>query len=291
MQPRCKPQIDGADYHCQFAKIRRQDCKLEAVKLARRGTLNLTPSSFVLLFYCLTVMQPLAATSLFDPQRGVRDQVGLAADDHAEVTGRPGESSGSAMLGLRLEGILTLGEQSRVMISGPEGETYRFGWEGTLGQPMAFEGKSADRLAGYQLHSSDSRSVWLQLPVGTGCEPDLEKGIVACEEGRAKLVPGRPSNATATPPPIAVKSERKNLIQPNAKENAVQQSATRRGAGREMDPDLARWREMRRAQRQARQAEIARIRGDQLKYSDQESGLIQMEEAARRANEDKPPGL
>ncbi len=283
MQLFCKPHIDGADHY-----IRRQGCKLEALKLSRRGALNLAPLSFFLLFYCLTVIQPLAATSLFDPKRGELDQAGLAADDQAGAIGRPSVNSSSAMLELRLDGILILGDDHRVLISGPEGEIYRFSWQGTIRLPMAFKGESADRLTGYRLYSLDARSVWLQLPAETGCEPNPEKGVVACEEGRAKLALSSLSD-TPTPPLSATKSAKKNVTQQTAKKNPVQQRAGGKRTKREIDPALTSWLQKRRGQ--GKTGSPTRIGKDRLKKRDRESDLIRFEEAARRAIEDKPPGL
>ncbi|MCP5011251.1 MAG: hypothetical protein GY942_14820 [Aestuariibacter sp.] len=172
---------------------------MEAVKQSKRRILDLAHFSVVLLLCGLTLNHPLAATSLFNPEREQTDQ------------DQPSASNGSPLHGLRLDGILTLGDNRRVLISGPEGETYRFNWRGIIKKPMAFEGKSADRLAGYMLSSVDARSVWLQLPSGIGCKPNPEKGVAACQEGRAKLAMVR----AIAPPPVSPSAE-------NTKENGVQ---------------------------------------------------------------------
>lgn len=131
---------------------------------------------------------PLEA-SLFDPERGA-----LADQD------QPVANSGSPLNELRLDGILTVGDHRRVLISGTDGVTYRFNWHGAIEKPMTFEGELADRLVGYKLSSADARSVWLQLPPDAGCKPDPKNGIAACEEGRAKLAIVYRSVALESPP-------------------------------------------------------------------------------------------
>jgi len=150
-------------------------CKLEAVNASRRRILDPALLFSALLLLSLTLNNSLAATSLFDSDRGA------LAQDSNQTT-----NSGS-LHELRLDGILMLGDLHRVVIRGPEGETYRFVWRGVIEKPITRVGESADRAAGYRLTSADARSVWLQLPSGIGCQPDPELGIVACEEGRAKL--------------------------------------------------------------------------------------------------------
>lgn len=183
---------------------------MKAVNLSPRRVLDLAPYSIIILLCGLTLNQPLQA-ALFDPERGAQ-----------AVQDQPLANSGSSLNALRLDGILTVGEHRRVLISGPEGKTYRFNWRGVIENPMAFEGQSADRLAGYKLTAADTRSVWLQLPSGTGCKPDPEQGVVACEEGRAKLAMVRRS--VALPAALARASERGG--------NGVQQGMNPAIAGR-----------------------------------------------------------
>lgn len=176
------------------------DDKLDAVNLKRHRALDLAPFSIVILCCGLTLSHP-AEASLFDPERG-RQQAGEATTN-----------SGGSLPQLRLDGILTLGDHHRVLIGGPEGETYRFNWRGVIDEPMAFNGKLADRLAGYKLTSADARSVWLQLPSETSCAPDPEKGIAACEKGRVKLA--------------LVRRDFPQKAVENAAGNGVQQGASR----------------------------------------------------------------
>jgi hypothetical protein len=182
-------------------------CKLEAVNQPRRRVLDVAPFSLVLLLCGLTLNHPLAATSLFDPERG--------ALEHADLN-QSLANSGSSLHGLRLDGVLTLGDHRRVVISGSKGETYRFNWQGVIEKPMAFKGESADRMAGFKLSSMDTRSVWLQLPSGIGCEPDPERGIAACEEGLAKLAMVRRSAPPASPPTTTVNAGRNSVQRGNS---------------------------------------------------------------------------
>jgi len=187
-------------------------CKLEVVNQPRRRVLDLAPFSLALFLCGLTLNHPLAATSLFDPERGALEQ----ADQNQSLA-----NSGSSLHGLRLDGVLTLGDHRRVVISGSKGETYRFNWQGVIEKPMAFKGESADRMADYKLSSVDARrSVWLQLPVGIGCEPDPERGIAACEEGLAKLAMVRRSAPPASPPTTTVNAGRNSAQQGNSPTSA-----------------------------------------------------------------------
>lgn len=160
---------------------------MKAVNLSRYQVLHLTPLATTIILCSLTFNLP-AEASLFDPERG-QQQAAEAATN-----------SGSSLRKLRLDGILALGDQHRVLISGPEGETYRFNWQGAIDAPMAFKGESADQLVGYELTSADSRSVWLQLPSDTDCELDPDNGITACENGRMKLALVRRSFPPTLPP-------------------------------------------------------------------------------------------
>ena len=169
------------------------------------GIRELASISLALLLYVLTPDLSASTTSLFDPERGAQEQ----GEEEQPVA-----KSSSSLQELRLDGILTLGDHSSVLISGPEGKTYRFSWQGELEKPMSFKyrGEPAAQLAGFQLASTDVRAVWLQLPSGTGCVPDPEQGIAACEEGRVKLAMIR----RETPAPlqtIATNAERRGVQQ------------------------------------------------------------------------------
>lgn len=151
---------------------------MESVNQSRRRVLDIAPFYLTFLLCGLALNHPSQAISLFDPERGAQEQ---------DNPNNPSTNGGDSLQELRLQGILTIGSVRRVVISGPEGETYRFNWRGEIVKPMVFEGGSADRLAGYLLSSASDRSVWLQLPPGAGCQPDPKKGITACEKGHAKL--------------------------------------------------------------------------------------------------------
>ena len=148
---------------------------MKAANLSMRRVLDLAPSYIIVLVCGLTLNQPSEA-ALFDPERGAQASLD-----------QPVANSGGSLNELRLDGIMTLGDQRRVLISGPDGNTYRFNWRGAIEQPLNFEGRSAERLAGFKLTAADTRSVWLQLPTGISCKPDPEQGITACEEGRVQL--------------------------------------------------------------------------------------------------------
>lgn len=150
-------------------------CNLKAVNPSSRRIADPAPLFIIFLLCGLTLNNSLAATSLFDPERGA-----LAQDSNQPA------NSGS-LRELRLDGILMLGDLRRVVISGPEGETYRFVWRGVIEKPIASVGDPGNPPDSYRLASAEARSVWLQLPSGVGCQPDPGIGIVACEEGRAKL--------------------------------------------------------------------------------------------------------
>ncbi|MCB1759960.1 MAG: hypothetical protein KDI68_09315 [Gammaproteobacteria bacterium] len=144
-----------------------------------------------------------AATSLFDPERGAQTDAG----------GQSSANKSGTLYELRLDGVLTVGNHHHVVISGAEGEVYHFRWEGPIFAPLAFKEDSTEKLTGFGLSSIETRSVWLRLPSGTSCEPDPERGLVACDKGRAKLAliarnfpPG-----AATPPA--------NQLQPSPEQN------------------------------------------------------------------------
>jgi len=224
-----------------------------------------------------------AATALFDPKRGAQEEV--VAEGAGQLTAAPVTRPGASMERLRLDGVLTIGDDHRILLVDAKGGRYRFQWRGKLGNPMRFEGEGADELAGYQLVSAGDRSVWLRLPSGTACTPDPGKGIMACKEGKVQLALVR---RAAPPPEMARKINR-----PGAEKGAVtdQRQRVNPFTGQPLNQAASSDAAARNKRRIQPKKSQAQFQSEALKKEYRENARRAFEELARKRKEGLPPGF